>query len=871
MFPEDPNEELDFHFAEMKAERMGRGDSEEQAERYSRAKLGNRTKMREEIYRMSPLESLETFIRYGRFAVRTLARHKASYSVAIGILALGMGMSVAMFSLVDAVLLRPLPFPKQDRIEVIWKKDPLAGPIVGELAYPELRDLQENIKEFEAIALMPTTLYGYARVLRDGAAEPVQIESTPVSHDFFRVLGVTPALGRDFSANDEHPGAQPVVMLSDRVWRAHFSSDVSIVGRMINLNGQGYSVIGVMGRGVEFPRGAGMWIPLGVTANVVERRGATFLQAIARRGGQASHDAIANQINALFQRQAIDHPENYSKTQEAMVTPLPEYWTGSARLHLWIMMAAALLLLVAAMMGAGNLFLSRTMSRGWEIATRGALGARRGQIILQLAAESAVAAMIAAVGGLAIAQLMIRLLTRLAPPDIPRLEDASLNPESFCVAAGVSVAVAIGSAALPAWLVTDRHLESALREGGLRSSLSRAGARTKNVFILAQAAVTMMLLSMACLLGLSYRSMMTADLGFGNKDALTVNLALRGPGLFSGQAITAETRRAFYVRLLERVRREPGVTFAGAVLVRPLEGPIGWDADYEFEFESGSNTGRQLPKANYEVITPGYLQTVGTPLLEGRDFNEHDTENGEQVVIIDQTLALRIKAAGHPAIGHRVRLRLAQGWLKVVGVVADARYRGIMQNGNDVYVPNLQAGNTAYVAVRGTRPKGELLSMLRRVLTEQEPGQALAGAATISELIEKSAARHRFNMTLLLWFAACAAVLAAGGVYSVISGTVTERRREIAIKSALGARRHQVVREVTGRCLRYVVAGAVIGMAGTVTFARLGSDLLYGVSGRDPFVLGGAFAFLLLTALISAWLPAWLATGTNPRSLLQSE
>lgn len=310
-----------------------------------------------------------------------------------------------------------------------------------------------------------------------------------------------------------------------------------------------------------------------------------------------------------------------------------------------------------------------------------------------------------------------------------------------------------------------------------------------------------------------------------------------------------------------------GYRIAGAVLVRPLEGPIGWDVTYEFEFEGGSNAGRRLPKANYEVITQGYLLTVGTPLLEGRDFNEHDTENGEQVVIINQTLASRIRAAGHAAIGHRVRLRLAEGWLKVVGVVADARYRGITKTGNDVYAPNLQAGNTAYVAVRGTRPKGELLSMLRRVLAEQEPGQALAGAATIGELIETNAERHRFNMTLLLWFAACAAVLAAGGVYGVVSGTVTGRRREIAIKSALGAGRHQVVREVTGRCLRYVDAGGMIGMAGTVTFARLGSDLHYGVSGRDPFVLGGAFAFLLVTALISAWLPAWLGTRSDARLL----
>ncbi len=868
MYPEDPNEELDFHCAEMKAERIGLGDSEEQAERFSRAKMGNRTTTREEVYEMHPLECLEAFTRHLRFAVRTLARHKASYAMAIGILALGIGMSVAMFSLVDAVLLRPLPFLKQDQIEVIWKKDPLAGPVVEELAYPELRDLQESIKEFEAVALMPTTLYGYARVLSNGEAEPVQIESTPVSHDFFRVLGVTPAIGRDFSEEDEHPGAGPVVMLSDRIWREHFSSDASIVGRMINLNGQGYTVLGVMGRGVEFPRGVGMWVPLGVSKNVVERRGATFLQAIARRRPETSHQAITTAVNALFQRQIVDHPESYSKTQEAVVTALPEYWTGSARLHLWIMMAAALLLLLAAMIGAGNLFLSQILSRRWEIATRGALGASRRQIILQLAAESMVAAILASVGGLAIAHFMIRLLTRLAPPDIPRLGDAALNLESLCVAVGASVAAAMVCAVVPVWLVTDKHLESALREGGLRSSLSRSGARTKNAFMLAQAAVTMVLLTMACLLGLSYRSMMTADVGFANKDALTVNLVLRGPGLFSNMPGTQR-----YTRFLDRLRQEPGITSAGAVLVRPLEGPIGWDASYEFEFEGGGKEGKQLPKANYEVITPGYLRTVGTPSIEGRDFDEHDVEDGEAVAIINQSLAARIRASGYAAIGHRVKLRtgLRRDWLKIVGVVADARYRSITQTGMDIYIPFLQGGTVAYAAVRGTRPKAELLSTMRRIMAELEPGQALAGAATIGELEETNAARHRFNMVLLLWFAACAAVLAAAGVYGVIAGAVAERRREIAIKTALGAGRGQVVRDVTARCIGYVVAGEVLGMAGAVALARLGSDLLYGVSYSDPFVLGGSFAFLLLAAAISAWLPAWLATGSDPRSLLQSE
>jgi putative ABC transport system permease protein len=357
---------------------------------------------------MRPLHFLDSGARHLRHAVRTLARNKASYLSAMGILALGIGMSVAMFSLADAVLLRPLPFPRQESIQLIWKLDPLAGKHVEELAYPELRDLQENIPDFESVAVMPTSLYGYAKVLQNGRAEPVQIESAPVSHDFFRVLGVVPAMGRDFAASDERVGAPPVVVISDRVWRDRLGADLAVVGKMLRLNGQGYTVIGVMAPGVEFPRGAGLWTPLGVEQRIVERRGATFLEAIARIRPGVSRERIAVQVNTLFRRLAADHPEVYSSSQQGVVTPLVEYWTGSARMHLWIMLAASLLLLIASIIGSGNLLLSRILSRRSEIATRFALGAGRSQILAQLGAEGAVVAAAAALAGLGIAQWAIQ-------------------------------------------------------------------------------------------------------------------------------------------------------------------------------------------------------------------------------------------------------------------------------------------------------------------------------------------------------------------------------------------------------------------------------------------------------------------------------
>ncbi len=809
-------------------------------------------------------------IRYLRHAVRTLVRHRAAYFSATAILALGIGMSVAMFSLVDAVLLRPLPFPEQERIQVIRKVDPLAGSHVEELAYPELRDLQESISDFEYVAVMPTSLYGYARVLQTGKAEPVQIESAPVSHDFFRVLGISPVLGRDFTSSDEGVGAPPVVVISDHVWRYQLGADPKIVGRIVRLNGQGYTVIGVMAAGVEFPRGAGLWIPLGVERVIVDRRGATFLQAIARVKPGVSRERIASEVNALFARLAVDHPEAYTRSQRGVVTPLVEYWTGSARVHLWIMLGASLLLLIAAVISASNLLLSRALSRRSEIATRLALGARRGQILAQLGAEGACVAIMAAAAGLGIAQLAIRYLVRWAPGDIPRLPDAALNLASFGFAAGAAVLAAVVCTVVPGWSAARMHLESALREGGARLSLSRRAGQTRNVFILAQAAVTVILLVLALLLVLSYRAMMSADIGFANRDAVSMNLQLRGPGLFGGQAFDPKFRRAFYTLILDRLRGAPGVTSAAAILLRPLEGTIGWDVSYEFEFEAGSKEGQVLPKTNYEVVTPDYFKTVGTPLLAGRDFNEHDSENGEPVVIVSQALAERIRAAGRSPLGSRIRLGLTgPRWSKVIGICANARYRSIAQKGADIFVSYLQAAQpTNYVVIRGTQSAADLAALVRRTLAAMDSSQTIAGVATIGELVDANSARHRFNMILLLWFGVCAAILAASGVYSIITESMAMREHEIAIKTALGAPRIRLARELVAGTLGFVLAGEALGALLAWAFGKLASELLYGVSARDPWLLGSVAGFLLAVSLIAALWPAWAAARYDPKAWL---
>src|SRR5258708_5970360 len=365
--------------------------------------------------------------------------------------------------------------------------------------------------------------------------------------------------------------------------------------------------------------------------------------------------------------------------------------------------------------------------------------------------------------------------------------------------------------------------------------------------------------------------MMTAETGFANHDAVSMNVTLRGPGLFSGQAYDLKTRLAFYSRLLDRLRESPGVTSAAAVLLRPLEGTIGWDTHYQFEFEGNRYENREPPQANFEVAAPGYFQTVGTSLLEGRDFNEHDGEGAESVAIISRSLAKRIRDAGLNPVGHRLRFgRGSNGsWMKVIGVCASARYRSVTQSGNDIYTSYLQQGApTNYVVIRGSRPAEELAALVRRMLAGLDPNQAVAGVATLGNLIERNTARHRFNMILLLWFGACAVILAATGVFSVIAEGVAVRRREIAIKTALGARKPRLVREMVYRALVFVLAGEAVGVCCVAGLGRLGSELLYGVSSPDPMILGSVLAFLFLVSLGAALWPAWVAAGRHPNAAL---
>ena len=861
-FKKDPiDEELRFHAEQLKQERMEAGDTAEQATQYARRKLGSTLRIEETVRHMSLMGNLQAIGRHLRFALRSYRQHGGAYLLATAILALGISLSVATFSLVQAVVLSPLPFPDQQNVHMIWKTDTLNNAdLVGELAYPELRDLQAGIKDAAFIALIPAALYGNGRVLQTGEAEPVQIESCPVTSDFFKVLGVTPVLGRDFAAADEEPGSAPVVMLSNSVWRDHFGSDSEVVGRQIRLNGVGHTVAGVMAAEVDFPHGAKLFVPIRKDA----RRDMTYLQAIVRMRPGASIESLRAAVDRTFQLQTADYPEEYPKSQRGVVTNIAEYLTGSSKQQLLLSLAASLLLLFSACVSAGNLFLSRAMVRRREVVTRTSLGASTFQLLTQFMVEGFLAAAIATIAGSFLAMGILRLLIRLAPADIPRIETASVSMSALAFAAAVALLAAVACTAGPALLLLNSSLEGMMREVGFRTSGSRSGSRLQKIFVFSQAALTVAILSVGLLLFLSYRAMLRTDTGFGNRDTLTINLALRGP------KVDPTVRRRFYAEILDRLRASPEVISAAAVLLRPLEGSIGWDTSYSFEFEAGQRDPKQLPKANFEVVTPDYFATVGTALVAGRDFDEHDAEESPKVVIISQSLAKRIRAAGHQAVGHKVSVFGVMR--EVVGVAADARYRRVVQTGDDIYVPYRQANQpTNYLVIRRRVASAELLLLVRRTLREIDPGQAIASAATLEELILRDTARNRFNLVVMMLFAGGGLLLAAAGIHSVVGESVAVRAKEIAVKTALGAGRGLLVREAIWKVLLFVALGELAGVAIALLMGRAAADLLYLVSPGDPVLLSAIFVFVLVTAGIASIVPAWLATGKDPISSLQAD
>ena len=810
---------------------------------------------------------MESLLQDLRFGVRMLLKNPGFTLIAVLTLALGIGACTAIFSVMHAVLLRPLPFAEQEQLVALWKRDTASNQPFVELSFAEVRDWKQQVNNLSDVAVMPATVYGYGYVLT-GHGEAVQLESAKVSGSFFAVLGAQAAVGRVLNESDDVLNGPKVAVISDRVWRERFNAEANIIGQSITLTEANFTVIGVMPAKFEYPKGVDLWLPFKTVAEarMTERYGMTFLTAVGRLKPGITLAQAEAELNSVVAHIAAAHPETKANGHRIVITPLAAHLFGDARPALWMLLAATTMLLLIATANIANLSLARATARRREFAVRAALGAGRFRLARQLLTESFLLALAGGSGGVALSYWLLKLLVRVAPADIPRIEAVSLNLTVLLFSLVVTLLTALLCGLVPALTVARINLTQKLNEGGSKMSGARSGARTRSALVIAEVAVTVILLVGATLILRSFVNLSRLDLGFDPSNTLTMQLRLQG-----AKYGTPEARRTFYQQLIERLEARPGIEAASAVLIRPMEGEVGWDVPFALEGQSETDAKKnRIP--NFEAITPHYFRTIKLPLKAGREFSDFDTEQSQPVAIISAAMAHTVFGAGIDPLGKHLKLG-GNEIRTIVGVVGDTRYRALQDARFDLYIPFVQWG-PAFVnhfAVRTKLAPKAMLSTVRNEVAALDPAQAISRVATMDELVATHLAQPRFSAVLLNWLSGLALLLAAVGIYGVVAYSVAQRTGELGIRLALGAQRKDILKLIIGENLKLVAAGVAGGLLGAVVLTRLLQRLLYGVSATDPLSFIVVAVLLALVALLAGWIPARRATKVDLMIALRHE
>ncbi|HKQ93738.1 MAG TPA: ABC transporter permease [Blastocatellia bacterium] len=803
------------------------------------------------------------------YGVRMLLKSKAFTVVAALTLSLGIGANTAIFSVVQTVLLRPLPFANQEQLVKLWKRDTASDSPFVELSPAEVRDWSQQTKSFSSVAALPATAYGYGYVLT-GRGDAVQLESAQVTGNLFSTLGAQAAHGRVFSEADDQVNGPKVVILSDRVWRERFNADPNLIGRSITLTEKSYTVMGVMPAKFEFPKGVDLWLPIRTVmdARAVERYGMTFMTAVGRLKPGVTLAQAEAEMNTIVARIASEHPETEAAGHRIVITPLAEYLFGDARPALWLLLAATGMLLLIATANIANLSLARATARRREFAVRAALGAGRFRLARQLLTESFILALGGGAGGMLLSHWLIKLLVTVAPADIPRIEDVKLSVTALLFSLAVTLLTAILCGLFPTLVAARPDLNRTLSDGGGRMSGERSGARARGALVIAQVAVTVVLLTGATLILRSFVNLSRLNLGFDPANTLTMQLRLQG-----SKYGAPESRRQFYRQLIERLEARPGVEAASAVLIRPMEGHVGWDVPFTLEGQSEAEAKKnRVP--NFEAVSPHYFRVLKLPLKAGREFANFDNEQSQPVAIISETMAKTMFGAGVDPIGKRLKLDFRDHpWRVIVGVVGDTRYRELQDVRFDLYIP-FEQWPMAFVnhfAVRTAAEPAAMTSVVRGEVASLDSAQAITSVATMEQLVTAHLARPRFSAVLLNWLSGLALALAGVGIYGVLAYSVAQRIGEFGVRIALGARGVDILKLVIGQGMRLVAVGLVAGLTASFALTRLLSKLLFGVSATDPTTFGAVALILSAIALFACWLPARRATRVDPQVALRGE
>jgi putative ABC transport system permease protein len=794
-----------------------------------------------------------------RYAVRALLKRPGFTGVAVATLALGIGANTAVFTVVNAVLLRPLPYDQPDRLVRLRGSSTLTRQL-GNLSPLDFLDLRERARRFDGIA----AYNNYAGATLTGTGDPERVVGTRVSANFFSVLHVVPALGRDFREDDDVPGANPVVLLTHGFWQRRLAGDRTIVGRTIHLNGIATEVIGVLPAGFRHPfpddaRQPDGFVPFKLDPKE-NNRGGHYLQAIGRLRPGATVADGERDLRVIAADLERAYPES-NTSRSVTLEPFLDSMVGSARPAMFVLAGTVAFVLLIACANLANLLMARSTARQKEIAVRQALGASRIQLVRQLLAESAALGLAGGAFGLILANWLTRTLLSLGAERIPRGDGIGVDLRVLLFTAALSLITALLFGVGPALYATRSHAGSALKEGG-RTGEGRIHGRAQQWLIVSEIALTLMLLVGAGLLAKSFWRLESTDPGFRADHVLTLQTSLPISRYPEGDEIP------FYERLVERLSPLPGVTKVGAVNILPLSGNYSCDS---FEIEGRPSPRGEAPCAEARSITPDYFAAMGIPLSHGRAFARQDTEASPGVAIIDEKMAATYWPGRDP-IGTRITHQKIPR--VIVGVVGGVRHFGLDRGVTpQMYIPHAQqpSYHTMNLVIRvSTDPLG-LLPSIRRELAAIDRDIPISGVQTMDDVVALSTTEPRFRTLLVGAFAALAVLLAVVGVAGVISYAVGRRTQEIGVRVALGASRQQVVSLLLAQGMRPAAIGVALGLLGALALTRLLTGLLYGVSALDVPVFVAAAVALMLAALVATYVPARRATGIDPMIALRAD
>lgn len=809
-----------------------------------------------------------------RYAFRTLVRSPGFALAAILTLGLGIGAATAVFSVVDAVLLRPLPVRDQDRVVVAWQEDRARGAAEFKIPfrYGEYEAVRERSHALAEVAALPR--HGVSRWIAKDGAEAIVLGGVPVTRDFFNLLGVRPALGRMLGPADDVRGGPVAVVLSHGAWRRAFGGDPAAVGRSIRLAGRSATIVGVAPKAFDYPRGAELWVPALAWWNPDAPGGLDAgspyieLDLVARLASGATAEQARAELGAIATELRDERGARSDAGFAVVVKPLAEVLVRQVRSALLLIAAGVALVLLIAGVNVANLLLARGIGRRGEFAVRAAVGARRRRIVRQLLTETFVLALAGGALGVLLAAWGIDALLALAPPELPLLENVAIGGRVLGFATLVSLLTTTLFGLLPALGATSAAPARALT--GSERALGPVGGagRVRNALVVGQIALTLVVLTGAGLLLKSLARLHALDPGYEVERLTLVEIAVPPWKYEAGAA-----QHRLFEGVLEGVRALPGVLAATAVVSAPFSGSGGVDIMFAAEGQE-PHAVADNPWLNYEGVEPDYFRALGLPILRGRGFTAADRENAPRVVIVNQSVA-RQMWPGENAVGKRIKWGRADSeapWITVVGVVADARYRTFQEVRPSVYVPFPQ-GIPVYpqnLLVR-TRAGAEVVPSVRRVLAEIEPDLVVRSAAPMDQVLARPLAGARFQTLLLAVLAGLGLTLSTIGVYGLVAYVVTARTREIGLRMALGAERRDILGVVLRGAATIGGAGVALGLAGAAAGTRLLRGLLFQVEPLDPATFGAVALVLAAVVLIASWLPARRAARVDPMVALRAE